>query len=290
MKSSEEVFTIDCKKDYLDLEAFRDEEAISKKMFARLYRSKKILVNGEYRRKSLALRENDRVELLLDEEEENTIEPEDLGLEIIYEDRDMLIVDKPAFMPVHPTKYHQRATLANGISYYFKMENINKKIRLVNRLDENTSGLILVAKSQHVDHQLSLQFRERRVVKKYLALVEGCPSLDKGKIEEKIYAGGGTKKMVDSKGKDALTYYRVLERYGDRALLELEIPTGRSHQIRVHLSYLGHPIVGDSLYGSKEVFKRQALHSSYLGLVHPRRGEFMGFKSALPSDLMELLK
>lgn len=287
---SDDLFIIECDRDYRDIVEFRDDMRISKKLFSKLYRSRSIYVNGEFLRKSLAIKKGDRVSFVLDDEEVSQVKGEKMDLDIVYEDKDLLLVNKPAFMPVHTTSYHQSSTLSNGLAYYFEANGIRRKIRIVNRLDENTSGLVLVAKSQHVDHQLSLQFREREVDKTYLALVDGVVESDKGIIEEKICSDMGTKKYIGDEGKYALSYYTVLERFRHNSLLEVRIATGRSHQIRLHLSHIGHSISGDRLYGSEMDLPRYMLHSSYLGFKHPRSNEYMSFSSELPKDMLGLMK
>ena len=224
-------FTIISSRDYPDIKYFAEDNNISKKIFTSYYMEKKILVEDSFRRKGLKIKKGEKVEFLL-EDEKNIIVREKMKLDIIFEDDDILLVNKPVAMSVHPTRYEQVGTLFNGVSQYFYEKNLDRKIRVVNRLDRNTSGLVLFAKSQIVDYRLSEQFKNRQVVKKYMALVEGRIDSE-GCIEEPILHNEGSKKRVDPRGKYALTKYKRIGEYKDFSLIDIEIPTGRSHQIRV---------------------------------------------------------
>lgn len=196
-------------------------------------------------------------------------------------------------MVVHPTKSHQSNTLSNGIAYYFNQNNIKKKIRFVNRLDMNTSGILIVAKNPFAHQQLALQFEENLVKKKYKTIVDGVVSKDRQVIDLPIgrEEDKSIRKTVTKDGQSAITKYIVLNRLENMTLLDVEIPTGRSHQIRVHLSHLGHPILGDSLYGRESsLIDRQALHSYYIGLKHPRTKEAIEFFADLPKDMKNIVE
>lgn len=274
--------------DFKNLDEFIEEFHISKRLYRNIYRNKNIKINGKFQRKDLSINKNDEVIIFM-EEEDNNIECVEMELNIIYEDMDMLIINKEAYMPVHTNRYYQKNTLLNGLAYYFRDNNINKKVRIVNRLDMDTSGLLIIAKSQYIDQQISQQFKDRKVIKKYLALVEGVVKENKGFINKNILTEDKTKKIIDRSGKEALTNFKVIERYRDKTLLEVEIITGRSHQIRLHLASIGYPIVGDDLYGSiNNRIGRQALHSYYLELNHPRSKEKIKFTSDLPLDIKRL--
>ncbi len=197
-------------------------------------------------------------------------------------------------MVVHPTKSHQENTISNGIAYYFKENNIKRKIRLVNRLDMDTSGVLLIAKSSFAHQQMALQFEKNLVEKRYMAVVNGIVEKDQdtidlpiGREEEK-----SIRKTVTPKGQRAITKYKVIERYKNATLLDIEIITGRSHQIRVHLNHIGHSVIGDSLYfeTSPPYINRQALHSYYLKLKQPRTKEILELKANLPRDMEELIE
>jgi 23S rRNA pseudouridine1911/1915/1917 synthase len=277
--------------DGLNLEEFLEIKEVSGRLFRKLYKDRKILVNGKFQRKGLALNYGDIVSLVMEDEFEE-IAPEMMDLDIIYEDHDLLIVNKGPNMVVHPTKSHQTNTLANGISYYFKEKNIRKKIRFVNRLDMDTTGLVIVAKNSFAHQQMALQFEANTVEKKYLAIVQGVIEEDYGTIDQPIgrEEEKSVKKVVTDKGQSALTKFKVQKRFKDATLVEVQIITGRSHQIRVHMDYIGHPIIGDSLYNEKSQYiDRQALHSYYLKAKHPRTKECMEFATPLPYDMLNLI-
>lgn len=265
---------------------------ISSRLLRKLYKNKRIYLNDTIYRKGLDAKIGDRIYFLLEDEKPDAI-PEDIDLDIIYEDCDLLIINKAPFMVVHPTKSHQNQTLSNGIAFYFNKNNIRKKIRFVNRLDMNTSGVLIVAKNPFAHQQLALQFEKNLVKKKYKTIVEGIVDKDShvlnmpiGREEEK-----SIKKTVTKDGQSAITKYLVLKRLNTMTLLDVEIPTGRSHQIRVHLSHIGHPILGDSLYGSEStLIDRQALHSYYIGLKHPRSKVPIEFIADLPNDMKNMVE
>lgn len=273
-----------------NLDEFIEKYNISKRLYKKLYRDKKIYVNNNFQRKDIEINKNDNIILLMDDENID-IKATKIDLDIVYEDMDMIVIDKKPFLPVHNNRFYQDNTLSNGIAYYFREKGIKKKIRIVNRLDMDTSGLLIIAKSQYIDQQLSLQFKEQRVIKKYLALVEGIILEENGIIDKNILKIDSSKKIIDGSGKDAFTKYKVVERYKDMTLLEIEIKTGRSHQIRIHLAEIGHPIVGDELYGVKnKEINRQALHSYYLKIFHPRLMKEYIFKSELPKDIKYIIE
>lgn len=225
-------------------------------------------------------------------DEDEDIIPEPMDLDIVYEDFDLLILNKKPNIVVHPTKSHQSNTLSNGISYYFLNKGIKKKIRLVNRLDMDTSGLLVVAKNSFAHQQMALQFENNTVEKKYLAIVKGIMEDDYGTIDLPIgrEEEKSIRKIVMENGQNALTTYKVVERFREATLVEVKIHTGRSHQIRVHLNHIGHPIIGDILYDeSSQYIKRQALHSYYLKALHPRTKEIIEFKTKLPEDIRQLI-
>nr|WP_300003222.1 RluA family pseudouridine synthase [Tissierella sp.] len=290
-KENENIVIFDCEKNGKSLEEFLMDRKISSRLFRKLYRYKNILVNGKYRRKDLPVRIGDKVVLVM-EDETNNIIAENMKLDIIYEDLDLLILNKPENMVVHITTTHETGTLSNGISNYFKEKGIKKKVRFVNRLDMDTTGILIIAKNPFAHQQLALQFDQEKVIKKYLTIVEGRVEDDQGTIDLPIGKKDevSKKRKVDEAGQRAVTKYIVKERYPDKTLLEVQIITGRSHQIRVHLSHIGHPIVGDSLYNQENPnIGRQALHSYYLKFKHPRTREDIEFLAELPKDMKELI-
>lgn len=290
-KESENIvmFTVD--KEGLDLEEFLFSQSLSGRLFRKLYKEKQIYVNGKFKRKGLSLELGDTVSIYMEDEEENTL-PQDIDIDIVYEDFDLLILNKQPNIVVHPTKSHQENTLSNGISYYFQKNGIKKKIRFVNRLDMDTTGILIVAKNPFAHQQMALQFEANEVEKKYLAIVSGVVKDNEAYINFPIgrEEDKSIRKMVRENGQDALTRYSVVERYKDASLLDVQIFTGRSHQIRVHLEHIGHPIIGDTLYNEESThINRQALHSHYLKVKHPRTGESIEFIAPIPKD-MEILK
>lgn len=275
----------------LDLEKYLSNQDISGRLFRKLYKEKKIFVNGSFQRKGIKLNKGDRISMLMDDEAYD-IEPEKMDLDIIYEDFDLLILNKGPNMVVHPTKSHQSNTLSNGIACYFMEHNIRKKIRFVNRLDMDTTGILMVAKNSFAHQQMALQFENDTIQKKYLAVVKGVIKDNEGTIDLPIgrEEDKSIKKMVIESGQEALTKYKVIERLREATLVEVRIFTGRSHQIRVHMDYIGHPIIGDSLYDEKsDLIDRQSLHSYYLKVTHPRNKTALEFNASLPEDMERLI-
>lgn len=291
LNDSENVVNFIYNDDSLDLEQFLSSKEISGRLFRKLYKEKKVVVNGRFQRKNLELDKGDVVSLLMEDEIENIL-PEKMEIDIVYEDYDLLILNKSANMVVHPTKSYQTNTLSNGIAYYFKETNIKKKIRFVNRLDMDTTGILIVAKNSFSHQQMALQFENNSIEKKYLAVVQGIIEDDEGLIDLPIgrEEDKSIRKMVTEDGQEALTKYKVLERYNMATLVEVQIFTGRSHQIRVHMDYISHPIIGDSLYNMRsEYINRQALHSYYLKANHPRTKNQIEFKASMPLDMVNLI-
>ncbi len=225
--------------------------------------------------------------------ENSDFPPEDIPIEPLYEDDDLLIINKQPGITVHPTKGHPDHTLANGIMKYMADTHQSFKIRFANRLDMDTSGIVIVAKNANSQNGISQQMRTQSTVKKYRAVVHGCVAEDAFTIHLPIGRDNPEeirRKVMDG-GKDAITEVRVLDRYGDAySLLELTLKTGRTHQIRVHLSHIGHPIVGDELYGGTDPrMTRQALHSCYLKFTHPMTDEILEIHSDYPMDIRQCI-
>ena len=225
-------------------------------------------------------------------EEKSDFPPEDIPLDIIYEDADLILINKQPGIIVHPTKGHPDHTIANGVMKYMADSGQSFKVRFANRIDMDTTGIIIVAKNSNAQNDLSEQMRRGTVVKKYIALVEGDIREDHFNIDLPIGRPSQesiqrTYMPVEDGGKDALSEVRVLERFGGAyTLAEVTLHTGRTHQIRVHLSYIGHPIAGDALYGgSDELISRQALHAYHIVFDHPHTHERMSFEAPLPEDI-----
>lgn len=290
-EESESVIVFNCDTNRLNLEEFLYSKNISGRLFRRLYKKKQIFTNGIFVRKSLKLKTGDIISLYMEDEIES-IRPEPINLNIVFEDLDLLILNKESNIVVHPTKSHQTNTLSNGIANYFIKNEIIKKIRFVNRLDMDTTGILIVAKNSFAHQQMAIQFEDNTVIKRYLAVVEGVVKLDEGIIDSPIgrEEDMSIRKTVTIDGQEALTKYIVKERYKAATLLEVQIFTGRSHQIRVHLEHIGHPIIGDSLYNKESPYiKRQALHSYYLKAIHPRTKQEIEFFAPLPTDIENLI-
>lgn len=229
-------------------------------------------------------------------EEKSDFPPEDIPLDILYEDEDIIIISKQPGIIVHPTKGHPVHTIANAVMRYMIDSDQSFKIRFANRIDMDTSGLIIVCKNANAQNELSNQMRHNTVVKKYIALIEGEISEDHFLIDLPIGRPDAVSIQrchmpVEEGGKDARSEVRVLERYGSseygpHTLVEVTLHTGRTHQIRVHLSHIGHPIAGDRLYGGgTELIDRQALHAYYIEFDHPVTGERVSFEAPLPEDI-----
>ncbi len=273
-----------------NLKSFLFLKDISGRLFKKLYRKKHIYINGRPSKSNSKLKKGDLVSIYM-EEESNDFELQKMDLDIVYEDHDLLILNKKPYMVVHPTKSHTRNTLSNGIAYYFNERGINRKIRFVNRLDMNTSGILIVAKNQFAHQQISLQFENNTVEKKYRAVVEGQVEDEEGFIDLGIVKEEGAIERSAIGDKSALTQYKVTERYKDASLLDIKLFTGKTHQIRVHMKEIGHPIIGDSLYNKEsDHIDRHALESYYLKIKSPRTKEILEFSIDMPGDFKKLIK
>ena len=285
-------------------------EGVSRTSLKRAIEEGDVLVGGRESKPSCKLRAGERVEAELPEPPTSEVEPEDIPLEIVYEDEEVVVVNKPAGLVVHPAAGVRSGTLANALAFRFRNSELGEQqsIRpgIVHRLDRDTSGLIVVAKTARAHESLSEQFRARTVFKSYTALVHGATREEKGKIEQPIARDprNRTRMGVVRGGRAALTHWRVRRRYERFTLLDVEIKTGRTHQIRVHLAWMKHPVVGDETYGmgrDKTVadprmrsaiaaMGRQFLHAARLGFHHPRTNEWMSFGSPPPAELARLLE
>lgn len=257
-----------------------------------------VKVNGKTVKPNYKLKCGDVVEAQIPAPKALSLEPENIPLDIIYEDQDIIVINKPRGMVVYPAPGNYSGTLVNALLYHAKdLSGINGVLRpgIVHRLDKDTSGAIVVAKNDQAHRTLADQFKGKKVKKTYLAIVWGNLPEDRATIEAPIgrHPVKRVEMAVDAKhGKEAITHFKVLERFGDFTFVEVNIETGRTHQIRVHMSYIGHPVVGDPLYSRKKNpfnIKGQALHAFRLGLYHPRSGEFMTFEAPVPEDFNEIL-
>ncbi|MDN3449254.1 MULTISPECIES: RluA family pseudouridine synthase [Planococcus] len=273
------------------------DEDWSRSQIANWVKDGAVKVNGETVKPNYKVRPEDIIVVTPPSLEELDVVPEDLNLEIVYEDADVLVVNKPKGMVVHPAPGHSKGTLVNGLMFQIKdLSGINGVVRpgIVHRIDKDTSGLLMVAKNDASHNSLVDQLVKKTVTRKYVALVHGHIPHDKGTIDAPI--GRDTKdrqKMaVIDKGKHAVTHFRVLERFGNYTLVECRLETGRTHQIRVHMKYIGFPLVGDPKYGPKKTidFGGQALHAEVIGFNHPKTGEYLEFSAEPPAEFSELLE
>jgi 23S rRNA pseudouridine1911/1915/1917 synthase len=255
-----------------------------------------ITVNDQVVKAGLRLNVGDRLRVIIPPAPPSHLMPEAIPLNIIYEDDDLLVIDKPAGLPVHPAPGHPSHTLVNALlSHFPHLADISDSMRpgIVHRLDKDTSGVMLVAKNSVAQANLVEQFKARSVAKAYLVLVKGHLTPEDGAIEAPIGRDPGNRKRmaVVAGGREARTEYRVIRYIGDYTLLEVRPETGRTHQIRVHLSAIGFPVVGDKVYGVKSAsLSRQFIHACRLGFKLPSSGEYVEFKSELPPDLAQALK
>ncbi|MFI2857510.1 RluA family pseudouridine synthase [Paenibacillus sp. JSM ZJ436] len=256
-----------------------------------------ILVNGKPVKSNYKLAADDHVVLTVPEVQPVEIVPENIKLEVSYEDSDVIVVNKPRGMVVHPAAGHPSGTLVNALMYHCQdLSGINGELRpgIVHRIDKDTSGLIMAAKNDQAHASLAAQLKEHSVTRRYLAVVHGNISHDQGTIDAPIGRDSQDRKLyvvTDKNSKHAVTHFSVVERLGDYNLVELKLETGRTHQIRVHMKYIGHPLVGDPVYGRSKGIKMngQALHAAVLGFLHPQSGQYMEFTAPLPRDMEELL-
>ena len=255
-----------------------------------------ILVNGQAKKAKYAVKEGDVISYELPEPEVVEYVAEDIPLEIVYQDEDVAVVNKPQGMVVHPSAGHTSGTLVNALMYHIKdLSGINGVLRpgIVHRIDKDTSGLLMIAKNDQAHVALADELKDKKSLRKYWAIVHGNLPNDRGVIEAPIGRSEKDRKKqaVTAKGKPALTRFQVLERFGDFSLVELQLETGRTHQIRVHMAYIGHPVAGDEVYGPRKTLKGhgQFLHARTLGFTHPRTGEVLEFTAEAPAIFQETL-
>ncbi|MBX3287733.1 MAG: RluA family pseudouridine synthase [Acidobacteria bacterium] len=314
------------------LDAFLSEriEGWSRSRLQRLIENGDVLVNEKAVKPSYKLREGDEIDVDLVEAPAAVFEPENIPLDIVYEDEFLAVINKPAGMVVHPGAGVQSATLANAVAYHFKFQiphstfqiseggdnleseiwnlksGMKDRVGIVHRLDKDTSGLIVVAKNEQTHEALAEQFRDRKVEKKYVALVHGSPRENSGTIDRPIARDRWhrTKMTVAANGRNALSIWKVRQRFEKFTLLDVEIKTGRTHQIRVHLASINHPVVGDTTYNEgrdntiASIETRKAvqrlgrffLHAERLAFTHPHTGERIELSCQIPQELAELLK
>lgn len=276
-----------------------DNSDISRSYAAKLCEDGLVLCGEKQLLKKYKILGTEEITINVPKPEELSIEPENIPLNIVYEDSDVIVVNKPQGLCVHPAPGNERGTLVNGLVYHCgdELSAINGVIRpgIVHRIDKDTSGLLIVAKNNEAHLKLSEQLKERKAMRKYVALVNGNIKEDSGTINKPIGRNPSDRKKmaVVFGGREAVTHFNVLERFGQYTLVECILETGRTHQIRVHMASIGHSIVGDTLYGiKKEKFNLngQLLHAKTIGFVHPRTGKMMKFTSDIPEYFENVLE
>lgn len=252
-----------------------------------------IQVNGEHKRVVDLAAKGDILKITIRDTVSENIVPTDIPLDIVYEDEDVLVINKLPNMPTHPSMGNYENSLANGVMYYYKSKGEERVFRAVNRLDKDTSGLMAVAKNSYIHARLGEEIQKKELKRKYMCIVCGDVERD-GTVDAPIRRADGSviNRIVAPDGQRAVTHYRVIKRYGEYTLLEMKLETGRTHQIRVHMAYIGHPLVGDWLYGTEDhnIAKRQMLHSCYLCFTHPITGQIMEFKDEMAEDMRAFIE
>ena len=276
-----------------------EKTEMSRSKIQKLIDDEKILVNDNLVKASYTIKEGDIINILEETNEVVDIIPEDIELDIIYEDDDLLVVNKPSGMVVHPAVGNYSGTLVNALMYHCnKLSKVNGSVRpgIVHRIDADTSGLLLVAKNDMAHNDLASQISEKSVIRKYVCLVHGVILEDSATVDAPIGRDTSNRKRMCVTGdnsKDAVTHIRVLERYSDSTLIECRLETGRTHQIRVHMEYIKHPVVNDPVYGYKRMDDKefgQMLHAKEIGFVHPVTKEFLHFSVDVPDKFKEILE
>lgn len=272
----------------------------SRAFFQKLIKSKQVSVNETPQKASYCVKIDDIVTVEIPDAVETTIEPENIPLDILYEDNDVLIVNKPKGMVVHPSAGHYSGTLVNAIMYHCKdtLSGINGEIRpgIVHRIDMDTTGSLIVCKNDEAHVNIAQQIKEHSVNRIYVGIVCGNVKEDSGTVEGAIGRHPIERKKMainEKNGKPAITHYKVLERFKNYTYMQFKLETGRTHQIRVHMASIGHPLLGDTLYSSGRLpFKHlqgQCLHAKTIGFIHPKTGEYMEYSAPLPEYFEKLL-
>lgn len=284
----------------IDVFLAENMEDLSRSGVQKLIDEGMITLNGGKTKANYKLREKDIIDVTVPEVKEVEILPEDIPLDILYEDADVIVVNKPQGMVVHPAPGHTSGTLVNALMFHCgdDLSGINgeKRPGIVHRIDKDTSGVLMIAKNDMAHQSLAAQLAEHSITRKYNAVVYNGFNEDEGTIDKPIGRNPQDRKkmaVTEKHSRHAVTHYRVIERMEKFTLIEAQLETGRTHQIRVHMTYIGHPLLGDPVYGPKKQpinLEGQALHARVLGFIHPRTGEYMEFEAPLPPHFEALLE
>lgn len=268
----------------------RKRHDYSSRVVKSVKREGELLLNGIHANFIDSCKSGDVIEVILKPEYYDS-EAEDLPLNVLYEDDDILVVNKPPYMVTHPTKSHQSGTLSNAVYNYYQNKNYIGKIHFVSRLDMDTSGVVIIAKNKFIHHLMQNVIDYKPFDKYYYAIISSHLPNDTGTIDSPIMRSGeGIKRVIDDSGKECITHYEVIEKFKDYSLVRLKLVTGRTHQIRVHLQSVGCHIISDSLYGTPDShISRQALHAAEVSFMHPIKKELMRFEAPLPEDMQNAL-
>lgn len=269
----------------------------SRNFIQKLIDNESILVNNEVKSKKYIVKNGDDIEISFDILDElDNIVPTKMDLDIVYEDDDLIIINKPKGLVVHPGAGNYNNTLVNGLMYYTKsLSDVNGIVRpgIVHRIDKDTSGLLIICKSNETHNEIAKQLQDKTCFRKYICIVEGTISNDEGVIDAPIGRDSHNRKkmcVTDKNSKNAITEFKVLDRFSNYSLVECELKTGRTHQIRVHMSYIHHPVINDQTYNNKQIDdKGQFLHAYYLSFVHPKTNKRLEFKTDIPNYMKEFV-
>lgn len=250
------------------------------------------LLNGTLSHMNAILQESDVIDISFEDSESENILPEQMELDIVFEDDSIIVINKKPGMPVHPTRKHIIGTLANGLAYYWMDREEPIKIRPINRLDKDTSGLVVFAKNAHIQHLLSFYVGKEEFKKEYLAVVHGQMKEEEGTIDLPIAREQerAMKRVVREDGDRAVTHFKAVAIFDNYSIVRITLETGRTHQIRVHMSHIGYPLLGDAMYGgSTDLIDRQALHAEHINLFHPITKQWHSFVAPVPDDMQKFL-
>ena len=293
-----EFIVTECNNERIDSYLSKIEELdLSRSKIQKLIETNNILVNGKVIKNNYKVNENDKININI-VKEENDLKAEKMDLNIVYEDADVMVVDKPSGIVVHPGNGNTSKTLVNGLMYYSEsLSKLNGDFRpgIVHRIDKDTSGLLLIAKTDKAHISLSNQLKNKTINRIYIALVKGVINHDTGEIDAPIGRDKNDRKkmcVTSTNSKKAVTHFKVLERYKNASLIECKLDTGRTHQIRVHMKYINHPVVNDPIYNnSKNLYNfGQMLHAKTIGFIHPTTNKYMEFTSNPPKEFYDILK